>query len=163
MVRKIITLFCALCVCLTMSSNAFAYTSYDQGTMSTTYVQYFRDIVDGLPSNYSYVATRSGQYEYILHASDNLKYGNDQYLSDNGITYTITVGSGYNSTYDYDVSHEQNFVLYTNGQMVYSSIGDYPSLDERGSVYEYSLLVAVIVCCICLLIRPIFKYVLRIR
>lgn len=163
MARKIICIIAIMCVCLSMTSNAFAYTSYDQGNMSTTYISYFDDIVDGLPINYNYVATRSSQYDYILHASDTLKFADGVFTSENGTTYKITTSSGYNSTYSYKVLTEYNFTLDTNDQMVYSNIGDYPRLDERGSLYEYALIVTAIICCICLLIRPIFKYVLRIR
>lgn len=132
--------------------------------MSTTYIQYFDDIVDGLPITHNYVATRSGQYEYILHASDTLKLSDSGvFTSDSGTTYKITSNSGYNATYNYTVNTEYNFTLDTNDQMVYSSIGDYPRLDERGATYEYALLFTAIICCICLLIRPIFKYILRVR
>lgn len=163
MARKISLLIALLCVCLSLTSTAFAYTSYDSGNISTTYVQYFRDTVNSLPTDFNYVAFRSGQYEYVLHASDSLKYSNGQYLSDTGVTYKWTQGSGYNSTYTYDVSHEQNFVLNCNNQMVYSDIGDYPSLTERGSTYAFGILCAAVIGGICVLIRPMFKYVLRIR
>lgn len=159
--RKIVIIALIICVCLSLTSNAFAYTSYDQGNISTTYVTYFDDIVDGLPYNYHYVATRSGQYEYILHASDSLRFDNDTFISDDGITYRISTSSGYNATYEYSSFNEHNFQLNTNDQMVYSDLGQYPRLDERGSVYEFSLLTTAIICCICLLIRPIFKYLLR--
>lgn len=163
MVRKIVCITAILCCCLSLTSNAFAYTSYNQGNISTTYVQYFDDIIDGLPVNHSYVAARTGQYEYILHSSDNLKYSNGQFTSNDGITYKFSTNGSYNSTYDYSVNIEHGFSLNTNSQMVYSSIGDFPRLDERGSLFEFAIIFTAVVCCICLLIRPIFKYVLRIR
>lgn len=132
--------------------------------MSTTYIQYFDDIVDGLPITHNYVATRSGQYEYILHASDSLKLSDSGiFSSDSGTTYRITTNSGYNTTYNYSSFTEQRFSLDSNEQMVYSSIGNYPRLDERGATYEYALLFTAIICCVCMLIRPIFKYILRVR
>lgn len=151
-------------MCLPLASHALAYTSYDDGTMSTTYVTYFEDIVDTLPIGHSYVASRTGQYEYILCSSDSLKYDlNGGFVADESTIYTFTVASGYNSSYSYSVRVVDSFELDTSGMMVYSNLGDYPSLDDRGSVYEYALLLAFVVGGICCLIRPIFKYVLRIR
>lgn len=153
-----------MCVCLSLTSNAFAYTSYDEGNMSTTYIQYFRDIVDGLPYNHNYVCSRTGQYEYILHSSDTLRMDdNGTFISDTGTTYKFNVASGYNSTYTYSSYVESDFILDTNDQFVYSNIGTYPRLDERGSIYEFSLLVVAIIGGICVLIRPIFRFIMRVR
>lgn len=150
-----------MCVCLSVTSNAFAYTSYDEGNISTTYVQYFEDIVDGLPVNYNYVGFRSGQYQYILYASDDLKTDGTTFLSDKGISYIFDVSSGYNSRYSYTVRNEQKFELDTNNQMVYSNVGDFPHLDERSDLYEFGTFLVVFIVGLCAIIRPIYKYVLR--
>lgn len=163
MVRKIVFIIAVMCVCLSVTSNALAYTSYDEGNMSTTYVQYFEDIVDGLSINHNYVAFRSGQYQYVLHASDSLRHDSGTFISDKGTTYTFDVSSGYNSKYNYEVNTEQNFSLDTNGQLVYSSIGEYPRLDERGDSYAFGTFFIVCVAGICMLVRPIYKYILRVR
>lgn len=164
MVRKVIvTMILCVIMCVSTITPALAYTSYDDGNISTTYTTYYEDIVDGLPYGFSYVFSRTGQYEYILHASDNLKHENGVFTSVDGMTYKITTSSGYNSTYRYKVLNESNFTLDSNDTLVYSNLGNYPLLDDRGSIYEISILFAFIVCLLCCLIRPFFKFVLRIR
>lgn len=145
MVRKI-TIF-LLCVALTCSVGAVAhaesFTPYD-GTPSNTYIQYFRDIISGIGFDQHYVALRSGQYEYVLAVGD-IQYGNDIFTSAETVElHTITLSSGYNSSTVYSYREIDSLYISTNNQIIYSDLGHFPQLVERGAKYE--MFTAVLLC-----------------
>lgn len=141
MVRKIISsaLLCALLVCaLCTQASASTHTIYDEGTISSTYVTYFRDIVSGIGFNENYVAFRSGQYSYSLIVGE-LEYKNGVIsLISSGREYKFAARSNqsYNATYNYTVTELNNFSVECGDYIIYSDIGDYPQLVERGAKYE---------------------------
>lgn len=156
-----------MCVALSATAQASTYMPYSDGNIGSSYLQVFRDIVSDLPIDDSYVAFRSGQYTYTL-VSGQLKQSGSQFLGmDTSTTvkvYTIDTNSiGYNSRYVYTVTTEQNFLLDASDYLVYSNLGDYPSLEERSTIYAFSTLFIVCVIGCCLLIRPVFGFVLRLR
>lgn len=161
----VVCFFLILCVALTGKANASSYTPYNQGNIGSTQLAIFRDIVGNLPINDSYVAFRSGQYDYKLVAGD-LKCDSNSFSGKTQATtvkvYTInTDNNNYNSTYDYIVTTEQNFNLTTGNLLVYSNLGDYPSLEERSVSYAFITMFCVIVIGLCAIIRPLFNFVLR--
>lgn len=146
------------------TSSASAYSVYDAGNISTTYVQYFEDIVDGETPLTPYVMWRNGQYEYIIAFSDGLKVLNGTFSSnENTRMYSITQTTGTNGRYSLNYSESNNFELTTNKSLLYSSLEGYPSLNEGSEVFLYAMLVISVVGGCCVLIRPIFKFVLRSR
>lgn len=162
--RKITSIAVMLMICAVLgTSSASAYSVYDQGNVSTTYVQYYEDIVDKLTPNQSYVMWRNGQNEYCLYYSETLKYNTIFSDNNNGTLVRLYTSGNYNSTYNFDSGVISGFELNPNSVMVYSNLGYYPSLNESSEVYLYALLVFSGVIGCCLLIRPIFKYVLRVR
>lgn len=145
MVRKVKILLAivVLCCALGTTAHAASFTPYE-GTPSNTYIQYFRDIVSGIGFNEHYVALRSGQYEYVLAVGD-IQYGNDIFTSADVVgLYTITLSSGYNSSTTYSFNEVDSLYVSTNDQIVYSDLGHYPQLVERGAKYE--MFTAVLVC-----------------
>lgn len=170
MVRsRLIAFSLVLCLVLAAPTQAQAstYVPYNDGNIGSSYLQIFRDIVSDLPIGDSYVACRSGEYTYKLFAGD-LKYQSGQFLGNDKSSivkvYTIdTNKSSYNSRYVYTVTTEQNFSLDSSNYLVYSNLGDYPSLEERSTTYAFITLFVVIIIGLCMLIRPLFAFVYRLR
>lgn len=150
MVRKISIFLIAAAVligasCATVS--AATHTVYDEGTLSTTYVTYFRDIVSGIGFNDNYIAFRSGQYSYTMVVGD-LEYNKGSFtLNDTGTEYVFTTSSGYNSQNSYTVNSIGNFSVSVGDNIIYSDLGNYPQLVERGAKYE--IFTAVLLCVVC--------------
>jgi len=139
MVRKIIVALCcaSLLFALGVGASAATHEVYENGNISSTYVTYFRDIVSGLPFADNYVAFRSGQYEYTM-VTGKLSFDNGVFaLADVGTSYVFRTDSNtYNSQYRYYVQEIQNFSLNVDDEIIYSDLGQYPQLVERGAKYE---------------------------
>lgn len=190
MVRKIITVAIMLCLFATGTGTAHAeeiqeenypisVLSLDeqaelyalsadayQGTISTTFITFFRDIVASLPITHDYVFYRSGDQEYTLVSSPDMTLEGGTFYADEGKEYVITQnsGSGYSSSYySYSVSNVSDISVRSRGYLVYSNLGDYPQLEDRGVQYEFALLVAFCSFCIGAVIRPLSNFVLRFR
>ncbi len=136
-----------------------------QGTISTTFLTFARDIVASLSIFDNYVFLRTGDSEYTLYAGD-LEFTNGDFYLNEGKEYVIrqNSGSGYtNSYYSYSVSVVDNVGVNVGSYLVYSNLGDYPQLEERGVQYEFALFMAFIIFCLCALVRPISSFVLRFR
>lgn len=158
MVRKIVNLvivFALVTFCL--SERASAYSIY-QGNISTTQLTYFKDIANNLMPNDEYVFFRSGQYDYTMIVGD-LDYSNGVFslVSDVGKDYTITQSDNYNSTYEYVVSDINEFNLVYTNELIYSNLGEFPELIERGTQYETLILVAIFVIIISSVCKRIWK------
>lgn len=153
------------CVLLfTVTQQTSADTLYENGNISTTYITIFKDILNNEKSNIDYVFFRSGQYEYTMVTGD-LNYDGGTFTSEGKYKkYIVSTSTGNygNNNYLYGVSSRtDDFSLNTSGYMVYSNLGEYPTLIERGSFYELSIFILAILFALCCLIRPIFKFVLR--
>ncbi len=161
MVRKISAILIALIVligCTATTGLCANYNAYTNGSISSTYITYFKDIVSGQSINSDYVAFRSSQYEYIL-AVGNIDY--DGTFNGNGAIkiYTFdTESSNYNQNLRYTITSDSNFSLSRGETVVYSNLGDYPQLIERGSHYEVITAVLVGVCMLSCVIGRIFYY-----
>ncbi len=164
MVRKIIATLSAvlllLCGAAATASAVFVY----EGTISSTYTSIAEDI--NISAGDDYVFFRSGQYVYTLVTGE-FSYTDGVFiLSDNGKVYTITqvTGSGYSSSYySYSVSDVTSYTVETNGILVYSNLGGYPSLNNNSDVYSFITMLVVIVIALCAFIRPLFNFVMRNR
>lgn len=149
-----------------LQAQASTYSPYNDGNIGSTQLQYFRDIVSGLSITDNYVAARTGRYQYKLFSGD-IKYSNNQFVgasSGSVITvYTIDTDTNSYGSYTYTVTTDNNFTLNTSNFLVYSNLGDYPTLEERSVIYEFSSLVILAVIGLCMLIRPLFSFVYRFR
>lgn len=161
MVRKVsallvaIVLICAYCT----SALATTHTVYENGTLSTTYTTYFKDILSGAKFNDNYVAFRSGQYSYTMVVGD-LEYDNGKITLVNDSTakeYTFsTNSSNYNSTYYYDVKDIYIFDIDVGNNIIYSDVGDFPQLIDRGAKYETLNTLLIIITLLCVVVSRIF-------
>lgn len=163
MVRQVKAALCVLAILLLLCANgtvaqAASYSVYD-GNPNNTYIQYYRDILSGLPITDNYVVFRAGQYEYKMVVGD-IVQNNGLFTSETECkVYTFSqTDSGYSGYYEYDISIIDSLVLDTGNKIVYSNLGEYPQLEERGAKYEILttiLIVAICVGCVC---RSIFHY-----
>lgn len=129
-------IFGALFFGLFFTTNVSAYSVYPDGTISSTMVNYFDGVLNNYP-NKDYVIWRDSQYVYYCVVGD-LIFNNSTYRSSDCDIYSINTYQQYNTTYVLNHSHITDFSLNNNNRyIVYSSLGDMPNLQERGSTYEY--------------------------
>lgn len=162
MVRR--SLILCMCVCLLMSAamQAHAEVVYSDGMLNSSYVPYFRDLVSKLPMNEDYVLFRSGAYEYKL-VSGELEYDGGFFYGSDVKSFIISFPNE-NSLDAIFISEDiETWDLITSGRLVYSNLGDYPELIERGSHYEAATLILLIVGFIAYFMRSIFRFTLRLR
>ena len=134
---------------------------YTQGNISSTYTTIMEDILQSTKISDDYVYFRSGQYTYTLITGD-LELNGTTFTGSEVDRYTISTGS-YNQTYTYSHSNDTNFRLNAQNYMVYSNLGFYPTLIERGAMYEYATIILLCIGGLCVLIRPIFEFTYRLR
>ncbi len=116
------------------SSDITVYSSsvvYDQGTISSTYVDIAKGLVKYVPFGQDYVFARTGQYEYIFAVGD-FETG----FSGTAEVWKIIVG-GYNTNYSFTHYTDSAFSLSVGNGMIYSSVAPYPSLE--GVDFSYAL------------------------
>lgn len=104
---------------------------YDEGTISTTYIEIARGLVKYVPFGKDYVFARTGQYEYIFAVGDF-----EQGFSGSAEIWKIIVG-GYNTNYSFTHYSDSSFSLSVGNGMIYSSVAPYPSLE--GVNFSYAL------------------------
>ena len=162
MVWKVRTISCMVAILLLVCAvgtraQAATYDVYD-GNPSSTYQQYFRDLVGGLSFNDNYVAFRSGQNTYVMVVGD-LVYNNGLFTSENSCkVYTFTNTTGTNSYYRYDISSISSFYLDAEDKIVYSDLGDYPQFEERSAKYEILTAILVVAVIVGYAFRGVFRY-----
>lgn len=155
--RLIVAMGLVVALCGSMATQALAYTAYD-GTPSNTYITYFRDMLSKFSASSDYVVFRSGQYEYLLVVGQLAE-------SDNRIVATgevdiceISTNSGYGSSYSMSFRNESSFSLDPGDEIIYSNLGKYPSLEERGDITDYATLFVICACAVCCLVRSVFEW-----
>lgn len=161
MVRKVIPIMlcatiilCALCAPVVGATHSV----YTEGNISTTYVQYFKDILSGANIKDNYVAFRSGQYEYTMVVGD-LEYSNGTIsLNETGTEYTFTQSGNYNAQYKYNTNEITNFSVSVGDSIIYSDVGQFPHLIERGVHIETLTLVLFSAMCVFVIIDRIFRH-----
>lgn len=163
MVRQVKAVLCVLAILLLLCANgtvaqAASYSVYD-GNPSNTYIQYYKDILAGLPITENYVVFRAGQNDYKMVVGD-IVQNNGLFTSDKECTvYTFSqTETGYNGYYTYDVSTIDSFVLDSENKIVYSDVGGYPELEERGAKYEILTTILIVAICVGYVCRSIFHY-----
>lgn len=150
MVISMLTIVCAI------GATASAYSPYD-GTMSNTYVQYFKDILVDKKLTENYVAFRSGQYEYIMVVGELEKNQDSIELVGSGVMYKFTSSSSYNANYSYSYGNIDEFTLDLTDDIVYTDLGDYPQLIERSARIEELTLIILGVFGLYTVLRRIFS------
>lgn len=161
--KRLICLLGSLAVILAVPITASAAEVYTEGNISTTYVTYFQDILSKVSPLDDYVFFRSGQNEYTMFTG-NLIYNNGTISSQEPCrVYQIytTTGSGYSSTYHFTANNYQEYSVSIGSALVYSNLGDFPDLNERGDYLETAILVLMLVIVCMYLLARIFSFCLR--
>lgn len=161
MARKVMAAMLAcLLFCAFGTMQASAADPYE-GSISTTYITIFGDIVPKLGIGDEYVMFRSDQYTYTLISGDLTLEGSRFELEGEGVRYDLTSTSSYNSYYEYSVYDIDSFSLSAGDHLVYSSLGDYPLLTEGSDNYALASLILFGSFLIALVLRPVFGFCLR--
>lgn len=162
--RLIVAICLCLAIAIAMPGKTFAYSVYSEGTLSSTYITYFKDIVAGIDPDEKYVAYRSGQYSYTLAVGD-LSISGTTISSTDTVTLYVYESTtfGYNSNYIYNVSTVTDFSLNVSNYIIYSNLGNYPMLEERSVIYEYTTLYIAIIIGLCMFIRSLFAFTYCLR
>lgn len=159
MVRKVSSLIvCLLLICaIGTTAKAATYDVYD-GNPSNTYIQYFKDIISGIGFDDHYVAFRANQYDYVMLVGD-LEYSNGVFTTNDTVTiYTIGNNGNYNSNYTYKVEYDKNITVRPNDKLLYSDLGEYPELIERGAKYEILTTLLLVISLLGLVVGRIFRH-----
>lgn len=157
MVRKI-TSFGLVLLLLTAICGGAAAAEYDpyEGTISSTYLTYAKDLIPNFSLSDHYVFVRSDQYEYNLIVGD-LVYNSGIFSNIDPVTvYTFSSGSGYNSYYTYSVATVSDITVNPSDKIIYSDLGNFPQLEERGQKYEVLNTILLGVFLLCAFIRGVF-------
>lgn len=144
-------------LCGSMATQALAYTAYD-GTPSNTYITYFRDMLSKFSASSDYVVFRASQYEYMLVVGDLAESGNAIRSTGSVDVCSISTNSGYNASYSMSFRTEEDFYLNPGDEIIYSNLGKYPSLEERGDITDYATLYIICACAVCCILRSVFEW-----
>lgn len=117
----------------------------DNYGVGTSNVSIFAGIVGKLPLDHHYVYYREGQYDYVLAHSDSLVYDSGMFSADDATLVTYTTNNSYQSQPTFTVSQDANFQLDPEDYLVWSDLGEYPDLIDRGEV-QYEALCCLILC-----------------
>lgn len=100
------------------------------GSISTTYVEYFRGYLAKLQPNDHYVAARTGQYEYIFAYGGELYYDGSFYGED---VFVVRINSQNSGSFYGGI--ETTFSLDPGSYLVYSDLSSaYPSLATSADI-----------------------------
>ena len=104
---------------------------YDDGMISSTYLDMARGLVKYVPFGQDYVFARIGQYEYIFAVGDFAEG-----FSGSAEVWSL-ITANYNNNYSFSHYTDGSFSLSVGNGLVYSSVAPYPSLE--GVDYSYAL------------------------
>lgn len=106
------------------------YDSY-YGTISTTYVEYFRGYLSRLEPTEHYVAARVGQYEYIFAYGSELYYDSGSFYGED--VYVVTFYTSSNGSFS--GSLQPTFSLDPGNNLIYTDLTYlYPSLATSSDI-----------------------------
>lgn len=131
------------------------------GSISDTYLNYFRGIVQKLNWKEHYVVYRSGQYSYTMVYGDEVALNGSRFTG-NGNVVNIHRNTSSSSS-DWYVSYSTDTLALSAGSLfVYSDLGMYPELKEGGTSLEFAaLLFAVGFAVVYSVCHDIFDYVMQ--
>lgn len=159
MVRKVKIIIAVLAL-LVATCNVAQASTYDvyEGNPSNTQLQYFRDIIPGIGLGDHYVAFRSGQYTYTMLVGD-ISYDNGIFSSADSCTvYYLETNNSYNGYYTYSVFEVDSISLNPEDKIIYSDLGQFPQLEERGAKYEILTTILIATICVGYVTKSIFRY-----
>lgn len=131
------------------------------GTISDTYLDYFRGITEKLKPNEHYVVWRSGQYSYTLAYGKNVALSDGMFVGNCDYVEIYRNSSSYSTDW-YVATGSDSLALETDKLFVYSDLGMFSRL-ERGLRYgeEMAILFSFGVATVFVLASRIFDYIVK--
>ena len=117
----------------------------DEYGVSTSNTAIFAGVVEKLPFGTHYVYWRESQYVYALAHSETMAFDGASFSGEDVTVVRYDSSGGYQSPPTIYFDEEGSFELYPAEYLVYSDLGDYPDLIERGGV-TYEALACIILC-----------------
>lgn len=117
----------------------------DNYGVGTSHVSIFAGIVGKLPLDHHYVYYRDGQYDYVLVHSVDLQYDGTSFYAADAETVTYSTSGGYQEQPTITFGSETDWLLSPEDYLVWSDLGSYPDLIDRGEV-QYEALGCFILC-----------------
>lgn len=113
------------------------------GSISTTYVEYFRGYLAKLQPSEHYVAARTGQYQYIFAYGSELQYdgtfsGQDIYVVRINTQNNGTFSGGIETTFSLDPG---SYLVYTDLSPVYPSLATSADLSLQQIVFVLAIVI----------------------
>lgn len=138
-------LFCLMAVCILLISSASAYSIDPEYAVGSSNLTIFQGVAERLPYGVHYVYWRNGRYEYCMAYGNTLSVSGSNFTGSNCtvITYYTYTGNGTQATWN--TASVSNFSLNASSYLVWSDLGDYPTLYDRGGV-DYVKTVCIILC-----------------
>lgn len=122
----------------------YASITTDYG-IGTSNIQIFGPVASKLPYGTNYVYWRAGQYQYCFAYADDMELSGTTFTASEAVVVTYSTVSGYNSQATFTTATDSNFSLNAGNYLVWSDLGDYPTLYERGEV-DYAKTACIILC-----------------
>lgn len=141
--------------------EVYSLTGSYPGTISDTYLNYFRGIVQKLNWKEHYVVYRSGQYSYTMIYGEGVALNGSRFTGTGSVVNIYRDSSSYSS--DWYVSYSTDSIALSAGSLfIYSDLGNYPELKEGGTSLEFAaLLFAVGFAVVYSVCHDIFDYVME--
>lgn len=159
-VKKFVLCLVVGLILITALCGTVSATTYEvyNGNLSSTQITYFRDMLGNRSILDNYVVFRDDQNVYRMVVGKISLNGN-KFISDESCdVYTLQTGTGTSNYYTLSKETISNLILTTNNLVVYSDLGFYPQLEERGQKYEILHTILIVIVCVCFVVRSIFFY-----
>ena len=139
MVRKIICTVAMLALICAVGTTAQAAThTVYPGELPSDVITYCRDIISGIGLSDNYVVFRSGEHTFVM-ITGSLDFNEETKtftLSGDGHEYIFSRSGDPDDFYTYDNGYIEDFSVSAADSVLYSDLGYYPQLMERGAKYE---------------------------
>lgn len=153
MVRKVSIAIVVVLLLMVSPMVTHAAEPYE-GSISSSYLDYARDLLPKVGLEEDYVFYRSGQYDYMfVHGDIDCSGGR---FSGDVHYHEFNTGSGYNSSPTMVSDSMNGWSLDTQNRIVYSSLGDFPTIEERGAQHETIQTILIVIIALCVFIRGLF-------
>lgn len=113
--------------------------------VGTSYLDIARGLVYKLKYGDHYVYYRNGQYDYVFVYGSDLSYDSNRFYGTNLVYTTYRLSSVSGQSPIYSVTNIANFDLNRGSNLVYSDLGDFPSLVDM----EVKYVDQAILLCLC--------------
>lgn len=108
--------------------------------VGTSNTAIFAGVARKLPFGVNYLYWRESRYEYCFAYSADLVLSGNTFRSDSIDIITYNTNSTYSEQATFTTSHVSNFSLSADSYLVWSNLGDYPSLEDGRDIFAETTL-----------------------